>query len=215
MLELPIEHSTVLECYDQVADILGTGFFEGTKVSEKSGIGLYSLWPQWNGDLCWISAGNESAVDFFQGCFDRLQIAKRTQELLGDHGELMMYSGFFVVRSESHETYYHVDYSKEVGLNAMTLMTPVFETGESGNLLYHDTDSVEQTHRYQTGRAVCFGGDFYHSTEPFKSDKQYVFLCFTFGVRDINKWDSIAETVTGQGLFYCHPVNGLTRTEDS
>ena len=96
MLELPIEHSTVLECYDQVADILGTGFFEGTKVSEKSGIGLYSLWPQWNGDLCWISAGNESAVDFFQGCFDRLQIAKRTQELLGDHGELMMYSGFFL-----------------------------------------------------------------------------------------------------------------------
>lgn len=200
-----------MECYEKVADILAADFFEGTKVSDKTGIGLYSLWPQWNGDLRWISAGNEQAVNFFQESFDKLKVAEQTHKLLGDHGELMMYSGFFVVRSESHDSYYHEDYSKEVGLNAMTLMTPVFPTGTRGNLLFHDTEGVEQTLRYQPGTAVCFGGDFYHSTEPFKSDQPYVFLCFTFGVRDMDLWDSIAETVTEQGLFYCHPTNGLTR----
>lgn len=213
VIELSLDDSVVRAAYDEVADILAPDYFEGTKVSESSGIGLYSLCPGWNGDLRWISSGNAEGFAFFDKCFEELGVAEKTKELLGDCGELIMYSGFFVLRSHTREPYYHVDFSGEVGLNAFTLMTPVNQTGETGNLLYHDQHGNEQVYRYSQGRAVCFGGDFYHSTEPFESSDPYAFLCFTFGVSDGKLWDAIAETAAEQGLMYRHPLRGVVETE--
>ena len=146
--------------------------------------------------------------------FERLEIVRKTQELIGDCGELIMYSGFFVVRSEATATSYHQDYSSGVGMNAFTLMTPVQPTGETGNLLFHDSAGEEHVYRYKTGTAVCFGSDFMHSTEPFKSTSPYVFLCFTYGVRNPELWDLIAETVAEQGIFYRHPQLGIVENEE-
>ena len=174
---------------------------------------MYSLCPGWNGDLRWISSGNEAGFAFFDKYFNKLGVIEKTKELLGDCGELIMYSGFFVIRSQTTNPYYHVDYSTAVGLNAFTLMTPVTETGEVGNLLYHDAYGEEQVYKYSQGTAVCFGGDFYHSTEPFESKEPYAFLCFTFGVTDMEHWDSIAETAAEQGLMYRHPTRGIVKTE--
>ena len=184
-------------------------YFEGERESEITGIRLHSICPGWNGDLRWISSGDATGFAFFDKYFDKLGVVEKTKELFGDCGELIMYSGFFVVRSHTTNPYYHIDYSAAVGLNAFTLMTPVTQTGEFGNLLYHDANGEEQVYKYSRGKAVCFGGDFYHSTEPFESPEPYVFLCFTFGVTDMEIWDSIAETAAEQSLIYRHPTRGV------
>lgn len=211
VIELAVDYATVRAAYDEVADIVEAEYFEGEKKSDESGISLFSFCPKWNGDMRWISPGNEAAFAFFDKYFEKLDIVQKMQELLGDHGELIMYSGFFVVRSHTSEPYYHLDFSTEVGLNAFTLMTPIVETSDRGNLLYHDAYDDEQTYKYSRGTAVCFGGNFYHSTEPFESPEPYVFLCFTFGVTDMTLWDLIAETAAGQGLMYRHPVDGIVK----
>jgi len=199
----------VQAAYDEVEDIVGYGYFEGDRFSEESGIGLFSLCPGWNGDLRWVSAGNTLGFAFFDRYFERLGVAEKAKLLLGDCGQLIMYSGFFVVRSHTLKPYYHVDFSADVGLNAFTLMTPVSPTGDAGNLLFHDKAGNEQVYRYSCGKAVCFGGEFYHSTEPFESEEPYVFLCFSFGVSDMKLWDSIAETAAQQGKMYRHPTRGI------
>jgi len=214
VMELALDFSIVQAAYDEVEDILSQGSFEGERESEKTGIGLYSMCPKWNGDLRWISSANAAAFDFFDSYFDKLGVVEKTKELLGDCGDLIMYSGFWVTRSHAEKPFYHVDYSAAVGMNAFTLMTPVTKTGEVGNLLFHDAYGDEQVYKYSQGTAVCFGGDFYHSTQPFQSDETYTFLCFTFGVTDIALWeDSIAETAAEQSKLYRHPTRGIVQAE--
>jgi len=174
---------------------------------------LSSFCPGWNGDLRWISANNMKGFDFFDGYFNKLKIAEKTKALLGDCGELIMYSGFFVTRTHTAAPYFHVDFSAGVGLNAFTLMTPVTATGDVGNLLYHDAYDEEQIYKYSQGTAVCFGGGFYHSTQPFESKQTYTFLCFTFGVTDMSLWDEIADTAAEQSLIYRHPTRGIVRVK--
>ena len=174
---------------------------------------MYSVCPGWNGDLRWISSGNSAGFAFFDKYFSLLDVAAKTKSLLGDFGELIMYSGFFVVRSQTTKPYYHEDYAADVGLNAFTLMTPVMPTGETGNLLYHDEYGDENVYKYSCGRGVSFGGGFYHSTEPFQSTEPYVFLCFTYGVTDMNLWRSISQTAAEQGLLYRHPERGIVEVQ--
>ena len=207
VFELNLDFPTIVAAYDEVKDVLSGEFFEGYQVSE-SGIGLQSFCPGWNGDMRWISPGDEAGFAFFDKYFDKLRVAEKTNELFGVCNELIMYSGFFVVRSFTKNTYYHIDYSGSVGLNAFTLMTPVMQT-RVGNLLYHDIKGEEQVYNYTRGKAVCFGGDFYHSTEPFESPEPYVFLCFTYGVTDTEIWDSIAETAAEQCKIFRHPTQGI------
>lgn len=215
VIEFDLDHDVVLAGYKEVADILCDGYFEGLRESASSGIGLYSVCPGWNGDLRWISSGNAAGFAFFDKYFSLLNVAAKTKSQIGgDIGELIMYSGFFVVRSYTTESYYHEDYAADVGTGAFTLMTPVMPTGEKGNLLYRDTNGDEQVYKYSCGRAISFGGGFYHSTEPFESTEPYVFLCFTFGVTDMELWSSISETAAEQGLLYRHPERGIVKVEE-
>lgn len=214
VFELKLELPVIQEAYAEVATLL-RGYFEGLRVCPESGIGLYSVCPGWNGNLRWISSGNQAGFAFFDKYFEKLKIQQLTHDQLGDHGELIMYSGFFVVRSHTEKSYYHEDYSTEVGMNAFTLMTPVKPTGEIGNLLYHDSQEEEQVYKYEQGKGVCFGGGFYHSTEPFESVDPYVFLCFTYGVTDSELWRSISETAAEQGAFYRHPQLGIVATDSN
>ena len=157
---MPIDHELVIQSYADVNDILGDGSFDGVRVSGSSGIGLYSLTAEWNGDLRWVSAGNHAGFEFFQKYFDELNVAKLTQGILGDCGELIMYSGFFVIRSHMTASHYHHDYSTGVGMNALTLMTPITSVIGDGHLLYHDLQGNEQVYEYALGKAVSFGARF-------------------------------------------------------
>lgn len=163
----------------------------------------------------WIASANETAFNFFDGYFDKLGVVEKAKAQIGDHGDLIMYSGFFVVRSYTEKPFYHYDFAPEIGLNAFTLMTPVTQTGEAGNLLYHDAYDDERVYKYSRGTAACFGGGFYHSTQPFKSSQPYVFLCFTFGTTDTQHWDSIAEAAAEQSPIYRHPTRGIVNSASS
>ena len=145
--------------------------------------------------------------------FAELGIEQKTKAVLGDFGDLIMYSGFFVVRSKTTAPYYHYDYSTGVGMNALTFMTPVFATGTIGNLLYTNSVDEEAVYRYEQGRGISFGADFHHSTQPFSSVQPYVFLCFTYGVCDPEQWPLISETVAEQGMLYRHPSRGIVSVE--
>ena len=214
VIEFPIDHDVVSQSYADVNDILGAGLFEGVRVSGSSGIGLYSLTAKWNGDLRWVSAGNHTGFEFFQKYFDELHVARLTQDILGDGGELIMYSGFFVTRSHMSASHYHHDYSTGVGMNALTLMTPIQSVVGDGHLLYEDLQGNEQVYEYSLGKAVSFGADFYHSTQPFSANAPYCFLCFTYGLRNAEQWDLIAETVADQGIMYRHPTLGIVENEE-
>jgi hypothetical protein len=182
-------------------------------VSSATGIGLYSYCPGWNGDLCWVSAGNQRGFELFDRYFDQLQVAHRTKSVIRDSGELIMYSGFFVIRSHTSAPYYHYDYSDGVGVKALTMMTPVTAAREFGNLLYQDIDGHERIYKYRTGNAIAFGSHFYHSTQPFSSETPSIFLCFTYGVRDRNYWQLISETVAEQGIMYRDPELGIVQSQ--
>ena len=214
VIELRIDHDVVARSYEEVKDLLRHGTFNGLRISGSTGIGLYSLASEWNGDLRWVSSGNQLGFGFFQRYFDELQIARRTKDILGDCGALMMYSGFFVIRSHMSASYYHYDYSTGVRMNALTLMTPIMPITSDGHLLYEDLDGAEQVYEYAVGKAVSFGADFYHSTQPFRADVPYCFLCFTYGVQNTDCWDLIAETVAEQGIMYRHPTKGIIVTDE-
>lgn len=214
VIELDIDYAVVQESYAEVEDIFGAGNFDGLRVDGASGIGLYSVSPGWNSDISWVSSGNEQAFAYFDRHFQKLKVVEKTQEQIGDHGELIMYSGFFVTRTYATEASFHHDYSDGVGMNAFTLMTPVMATGEKGNLLYKTAEGDERVYKYKPGTAICFGSNFLHSTEPFSSEDPYAFLCFTYGVRNPELWPLIAETVAEQGLFYRHPQDGIVENEE-
>jgi len=212
VLELDLDYSIVRAAYEEVEEIVSADYFEGQRENEENGIRLRSFCPGWNGDLRWISCVNETGFTFFDKYFDKLGVVEKTKNLIGDHGDLIMYSGFFVVRSFTKKPYYHFDFSPEVGLNAFTLMTPVTQTGDVGNLLYHDAYEEEQVYKYSRGTAACFGGGFYHSTEPFESKEPYVFLCFTFGTTDLEHWAAIADAAAEQSPIYRHPTRGIVKS---
>jgi hypothetical protein len=214
VIELSVDHSAVAQSYEEVKDILGVGFFDGIRISGSTGIGLYSLSSDWNGDLRWVSSGNLKGFAFFEKHFGNLKVEEKTKIVLGDCGDLIMYSGFFVIRSQMAAPHYHHDYSIGVGMNALTLMTPVSPIGAQGHLLYEDLDGEERVYEYSPGMAISFGGDFHHSTQPFHTDAPYCFLCFTYGVRDSEQWDLISETVTEQGIIYRHPELGIVETDE-
>ena len=208
-----MDFDTVVQSYETVKDILSVGGFDdGIRISGTTGIGLYSLTSEWNGDLRWVSSGNRKGLTFFESYFRKLQIEDKTKAVLGNCGELMMYSGFFVIRSQMSSPHYHYDYSDGVGMSALTLMTPVTPVGTTGHLLYEDLGGKERIYEYSPGVAVSFGAEFNHSTQPFESDTPYCFLCFTYGVKDLDRWDLIAETVTHQGMMYRHPELGVVQT---
>ena len=167
--------------------------------------------PHWNGDISWISAASKGSFQFFDSCFQDLEIENKTKDIAGLGFPLIMYSGFFVVRSYATAPLYHQDYSKKCGNNAFTLMTPIQidESVDSGHLLYKNIFQKESKYRYKKGKAIAFGSDFMHSTEPFESKQKYVFLCFTYGSTDPTLWNEIKRTVADQGVAYRHPNGNI------
>ena len=176
---------------------------------------LYAQIPHWNGDISWISAASKETFNFFEQCFTELGIARKTQEAAELDFPLMMYSGFFVVRSYGEETHFHLDYDNACENKAFTLMLPIQidETAEFGHLLFKNAFFTDDKYRYTKGKAISFGSTFVHSTEPFKSDEKFIFLCFTYGTKDIGNWEAIQSTVTRQGISYRHPDGNIRVTD--
>lgn len=174
---------------------------------------LYVEIPQWNSDIAWVSAAAKETFEFFDTCFNDLEIAEKTKRVTNLDFSLIMYSGFFVVRSYANAPHFHQDYTR-TGINAFTLMTPVQinETADDGNLLYVNIMGQVIKYNYKKGKAITFGSDFIHSTEPFKSNEKFIFLCFTYGCTDLAVWDKIKDTAAYQGISHRNPNGDIIVT---
>ena len=185
-------------------------------------------------DITYISADDATTYEQFERLFRRLNL----EETLGavvqpSLQQLRMYSAMFIVRSECAQPFFHSDWADELGVNALTLMTPLADYREraSFNLLYgqHDEQapddnassfappagSEEARYQYRKNTAICFGAAFRHSTEPGRAhadDGVHAYLCFTFGTDDPAHWPLIASAIGGQSRV-CRKLDGsLTLT---
>lgn len=171
---------------------------------------LFVKIPNWHGDITWVSAASKETFDFFDTCFKDLEIAEKTKRIANLDFPLVMYSGFFVVRSYGSAIHFHYDYLK-TGISAFTLMTPIQidEKAALGHLLYKNTLNSISKYIYKKGKAVALGSDFIHSTEPFESKQKFIFLCFTYGCTDLDMWEKIKETAAYQGVSFRHPNGNI------
>jgi len=127
------------------------------------------------------------------------------------------------VRSRCAEHNWHADYEHGVGVDALTLITPLHDYAEqeSFQLSYlsgdgHSADAAfRRRYVYSKGRAIAFGDRFMHSTEPGsgRDGQQHAYLCFTFGTADPVRWPAIARTLNTQSRVLAGADGSLRLSE--
>ena len=179
------------------------------------------------GDLMWISVDDMQSYTALRALFVKMDIERHVAKLVEHKGALRLFSAFFVVRTRCGSPTFHTDWKEVVGTNALTLMTPLsnFPIAEDARgrfqLLYRNYASTlrfyydelgEQqqqidpadgvcTYPYCKGRAIVFGSNFLHSTEPGHAaspDEPSVYLCFEFGSDEDHHWPNIKSTIGQQ-----------------
>ena len=215
------------ELIDEAASIFYTGSpfasmqQEGEPISShptRSG-NFFALRVSWQSDIAWISADDEASFSALGSIFERLRLAERFAPFVPHSRKLRMYSAFFVSRSWCETHNWHTDYSKAVGTRALTLITPLrdYDESDSFQLSYHADGRGDDVRRYtyQKGRAVVFGSQFVHSTEPGAGadGEVHAYLCFTFGTDEQEAWPHIAETLDKQSRLIVHPDGELQLSE--
>lgn len=154
--------------------------------------------PNWSSDIRWISPDTLDAFRFFQSRFERLGIAAHVRPWLDLESCVRMYSGFLVTRSRCEAPDFHVDW-QDTGLQAFTLLTPITDNADQFGLLYKRCDGEVAAYSYRMGKALIFGDDFLHSTQPGLSLLPVALLSFTFGSDRMEYWPRIAVTAANQG----------------
>ncbi len=155
--------------------------------------------------LIWVSCGDRHTHGLFQRFFESLHIVEDVKQLVDYDRRIVVYCGFFVIGNYADEETWHVDY--EAGSNAFTLLTPLFEPGEShGDLLYYDRNSEIRLYEYRAREAILFGQDFYHSTETYaRTNNIRVLLSLTLGTDKLKYWPKLENTVGDQSEFVILP----------
>lgn len=169
--------------------------------------------PTWRrkSDILWITPSTSTGLDFFQKCFDRLNVAKKLAFL----GDVVMFSGFFIRRRVTKKPAWHVDFER-TGLGAFTLMAPLQDMpGDCCHLLYKEGEKTVQK-RYRLGSALVFGDGLVHSTEPGNMPSSVQFLCFTLGRRDMtpSEWRNARDYIRSQTRIYKTPSQTVVRVSD-
>ena len=215
---------------DEAADIFynGAPFAELQQPGEpyvglKTRIGeFFAQRVSWKSDIAWISTDDASSFARMQSIFDGLRLSERFASIVPHTRQLRLYNAFFVSRSWCDAHNFHTDYFEDVGTDALTLITPLrdFKERDSFQLTYMREnrtaaqDSFEpqiDRYMYKKGRAIVFGSQFLHSTEPGRGHKGEVhaYLCFTFGTDRQGAWPRIAKTLDTQSRVVMHPDGQL------
>lgn len=165
---------------------------------------------EWNSDIEWISAADETTFEVFQSAFDRLGIAAHAAPYLDIETTVRLYAGFLVVRSRCTETHFHVDWS-ETNNEAFTFLTPVGGSAPGFGMLYKRLDESIGEYGYTAGEGIAFGDKFQHSTQPGESEQPVVLLCFVYGTDKMQHWPQISRTVGTQVTHLRQPDGKFTR----
>mmetsp|Transcript_65020 Transcript_65020/g.128562 ORF Transcript_65020/g.128562 Transcript_65020/m.128562 type:complete len:362 (-) Transcript_65020:172-1257(-) len=160
-------------------------------------------------DITWISVDDKATYNIFKRLFCRLDLEKTFGSVVDLSEGLRLYSAFYVVRSYCTQPHFHVDYSRDVGVNGLTLMTPLasFINTQSFQLLYGrmpkgacKPQGEPARYVYQKGVGITFGSAFRHSTEPGTAHERnglHAYLCFTFGTDRAEHWQKIYRNLGG------------------
>ncbi len=141
-----------------------------------------SIKPNWGGDMEWISSNNMNTYNLFLKGFHSLGLDKffRDRDIIECQNQLRLYAGFFLKRSSSKKNF-HYDWKGTLKNNAFTLLTPLYQEEDALHLLYKDLSGKECKYKYEIGKGIIFGSDFFHSTEAGTSSSSSILLCFQFG----------------------------------
>ena len=155
--------------------------------------------PKWNSDIQWISNNSFRSYRVFYECFKSLQLNEIFKKFIDHEKEIILYSGFFVVRSSCKDFNFHVDWDNQCQNNAFTLISPIIHPENGVNFIYKDTEGKNRKYKYEIGKAIVFGSDFKHSTDIGSSSSPSVLLSMTFGTDKMQLWKPISKYVLGQG----------------
>jgi len=197
VMQIDIDISIIEELYERYL-LLKKGDF--TIRGEIDDTNFYIKAPQWKSNILWISANNKKTYDYFNSILKKINL-DILKKIIDIEDDIICNLVFFVTRSECQDPNFHTDY-KGTNLNAFTIMIPLINLKDIkyGHLLYKNKNGVIDVIRYERGKAVIFGDDFIHSTEPFKlkDDKEIVFACFAIGSDKEKYWKSIFNNVKDQ-----------------
>ena len=186
----------------------------------------------WDSNIAWVSVDDRASFDAFESIFSRMQLPAKFAAHVPHSQGLQLYSAFFVVRSWCSGHNWHTDYKAPVNTDALTLITPLRDFREIATfqLAYRAQDNPEgpgtadstptrqeggdddvRRYVYKKGRAVVFGSDFLHSTEPGQGhgSEVHAYLCFTFGTDQQERWPQIARTLDTQSRVVVHPDGSM------
>lgn len=126
-----------------------------------------SIWDEGDGversDMKWYSPRNKETFDKYMEHAEALGLKKLVGEQLVDTDEVAVYNILFLVRSRSEKHHFHLDWADKLGTNAMTFLIPL--NNFSIHMKYYDEDDEIRRYKYKYGKAVGFGGGFWHTSK--------------------------------------------------
>uniref|UniRef100_A0A7S4IDD9 Methyltransferase domain-containing protein n=1 Tax=Odontella aurita TaxID=265563 RepID=A0A7S4IDD9_9STRA len=174
-----------------------------------------NTWDNNNGvmrsDIKWFSVRNENTYDKYLGYVDRLGLRELVKDSWVSADEVTVYAMFFIPRSFSREVHYHIDWYAKVHTQVMTFLIPVNDFDI--HLKYKDVDGNAQDYEYKFGKAIGFGGGFFHSTGIGQGEEEDVLLCVYLGSDDPDIWELARANIADELEYYMSPINGFTRNE--
>ena len=127
-----------------------------------------------SGNLEYIVPVDERGLKFFMWVFNQLELDTLFPGI-------RMYSAYFMQRSRIPKERWHTD-SNSTGKKMRNIIIPL-QPDQEGHLLVRKrhVDSLHSLHKYKFGEArINYDGD-WHSSQPYKSNCNSVFLVFTCG----------------------------------
>lgn len=195
------------------------GMDEPYDVLETSVGDFFAQRVTWDSNIAWISVDEASSFAHFQSMWQQqLELDRRFASVVPHTRRLQLYSSFFVARTWCRSHNFHFDYKPPVGCDALTLITPLrdYEETDSFQMTYRARDPSgercwDERYEYKLGKALVFGSQFEHSTEPGRGQdgEPHAFLCFTFGTDRQERWAEIARTLDTQSRIVAHPDGQL------
>ncbi len=211
IVEVDLDPAVLARCDPLIEEVRGAHTADGAV--RAGGLDLYVSRPDsWASDVAWISQDDLAGYGFFKALFDDLDIARHVADHVDHDGELVLYSGFFVTRTQCSATDFHVDW-KDGGNNGFTLLAPLTDHGDQFELAYQRFDGSIGSYRYQAGKGVLFGSLFRHGTGLGRTDQPAVLLCFNFGTDRMEHWPALAVTTADQGRTHVRPDGVFVRVD--
>jgi hypothetical protein len=205
VFEVECDLEVLARCDPMIAPIRAAAAVAGKGAVSAGPLRLFKTGPSdWSSDIAWISQDDRESYDWFKALFDDLGLAAQVERHVTFDKAIVLYSGFFVTRSQCQSPHFHFDW---IGGNndAFTLVTPLTEHAGHFDLIYRQFDGCQGAYPYRLGKGLLFGDWFEHSTSVDNTGEQEVLLSMSFGTDRMENWPAISKTAAQQGRTHVQP----------